>query len=165
MVFEARILDTDPTWMVAALCEVGVKERRAEADHPRILEYWTAIPEGRRPDDLHDEVPWCSVFANWCMRQGGFRGTLRANARSWMSWGHAREVPDRGCVAVFRRGDPAGELGHVAFYLRETDAHIWVLGGNQHNAVSVSAYPRTQLLGYRLPTVADRMTAAERLTP
>jgi hypothetical protein len=45
----------------------------------------------------------------------------------------------------------------VGFYLEETDTHIKVLGGNQQNMetklfeVSEKYYPKSELLGYRIP--------------
>jgi len=45
----------------------------------------------------------------------------------------------------------------VGFYLDETETHIKVLGGNQQNPeteiieVSEKYYPKSELLGYRIP--------------
>lgn len=55
---------------------------------------------------------------------------------------------------VFSRGIG---WGHVGFYLDETENEIKVLGGNQENKetrtckVSEKHYPKTRLLGYRIP--------------
>ena len=55
-----------------------------------------------------------------------------------------------GAVAVLSRGsDPSA--GHVGFLLGETDGHVLLLGGNQGDAVSVAAFPKTRLLGFRWP--------------
>jgi uncharacterized protein (TIGR02594 family) len=75
-------------------------------------------------------------------------------ARSWLSWGQATQTPRRGCIVVFQREK---KFGHVGFYLEETDTEIKVLGGNQQNLqtrmfeVSEKYYPRSELLGYRIP--------------
>lgn len=153
-------LESDPPWVKRAFAELdaGVREVAGVRDNPRILEYWKVIPEGRQPKgELHDEISWCSVGACYCMEAAGFRSPRRAMARSWLSWGRALEKPERGCVAVFWRIDRDGQQGHVAFYLFETEHMIYVLGGNQGNRWSVSAYPRSQLLGYRLPAIGDRL--------
>jgi hypothetical protein len=41
--------------------------------------------------------------------------------------------------------------GHVAFYISKTSSGIKVLGGNQSDAVNISTYPASKLLGYRIP--------------
>jgi hypothetical protein len=71
-----------------------------------------------------------------------------------LSWGQAIQTPRRGCIVVFQREK---KFGHVGFYLEETDTEIKVLGGNQQNLqtrmfeVSEKYYPRSELLGYRIP--------------
>ncbi|HEX5760734.1 MAG TPA: TIGR02594 family protein [Thermoanaerobaculia bacterium] len=76
------------------------------ADNPRIVEYHRTT--SLRATD--DEVPWCSAFVNWCMREAGLRGTGSAAARSWLTWGSRLATPRRGCVTVLRRGtNPAGK--------------------------------------------------------
>lgn len=144
----------EPGWFTKALGELGVRERVGDADHPRILEYFAAtnIPK----NDLHDETAWCSAFLNWCMEQDGFKGTRKANARSWLPWGQPLSEPRLGCVVVFWRSEPNSAQGHVAFYVGRDEQSIYVLGGNQNNAVSLAAYPRERLLAYRWPTMADR---------
>ena len=144
-----------PTWFIAALGEVGEKERAGDADNPRIVEYLdkaTSVPD----DMLEDETAWCSAFANWCMLAGGRRGTGRANARSWLQWGQPLATPRLGCIVVFSRPAAGPASGHVAFFVNEIGSQLHVLGGNQGNQVGIAPYPKARLLGYRWPTVADR---------
>lgn len=142
-------LDTPP-WLSVARREIGTKERFGNADNPRVLEYLRTctIPIGM----LHDETPWCSAFVNWCVERAGLRGTRRANARSWLSWGAALEQPEYGCVVVFQRG--TAYQGHVGFWMGESSraGFIDVLGGNQANSVCVKPYDVERVLGYRWPS-------------
>jgi hypothetical protein len=39
----------------------------------------------------------------------------------------------------------------VGFYVRETARYVFLLGGNQSNAVNIAAYPKTRVIGYRMP--------------
>jgi uncharacterized protein (TIGR02594 family) len=55
--------------------------------------------------------------------------------------------PRRGCIAVFSRNGG----GHVAFYISKTSTRIKVLGGNQSDAVNISSYAASSLIGYRIP--------------
>lgn len=134
-------------WMPIALAEVGVKEFTGSGDNPRIVEYHksTTLPA---PFNSNDETHWCSSFVNWCVERSGFEGTDSAWARGWLNWGKKPTKPRRGCIAVFKR---EANSGHVAFYVGETATHVKVLGGNQSNAVNISNYPKSRLLGYRVP--------------
>lgn len=144
-VSEAPIAEKFP-WMPIALAEVGVKEFPGSGDNPRIVQYLKSTNLGA-PSNSQDETPWCSAFANWCVEQSGYEGTDSAWARSWLNWGKKTTTPERGCIVVFSRNGG----GHVAFYIRETASEIEVLGGNQSNEVKISMYPKSRLLGYRIP--------------
>ena len=135
-----------PAWLLAAVRELGVREHPREAGNPRILEYHRTTT--LRATD--DEVPWCSAFVNWCLRQAGVPGTSSAAARSWITWGQRLVNPRRGCVTVLRRGTNPAQ-GHVGFFLQSRGAVVDLLGGNQGNQVRVQTYSMTQVLGFRWP--------------
>lgn len=101
-----------------------------------------------------DETAWCSAFVQHCVAQAGLPGTGKANARSWLGWGHALQTPEYGCVCVLWRESPQSWKGHVGFYLGQSVdapglARVALLGGNQGNAVDVTDYPSERILGYR----------------
>jgi uncharacterized protein (TIGR02594 family) len=149
-------LGEDFAWMAVAEQEKekGVHEIPGSENHPRVLEYFQATTNLDKVSKSKDETPWCSAFVNWCLTQSGYEGTKSALARSWLNWGQPITEPRRGCIVVFMR---EAKFGHVAFYLEETDTHVKVLGGNQMNPetkifeVSEKYYPKTDLLGYRIP--------------
>lgn len=138
-------------WMDIARAELGVKEIAGPADNPRIVVYHAET-------SLHakdDETAWCSAFANWVMKQCGIDGTRQANARSWLTWdGGERCDPKPGAIAILWRGKPVGWQGHVAFIDRIEGDTLWLLGGNQGNAVSIAPYPKSRLLACRWPKSA-----------
>ena len=108
-----------PPWLERALDELGVEEIPGDADNPRIVEYHAATT--LRASD--DEVPWCSSFVNWCMRDI-FPTTGSARARSWLAWGIPIAYPAAGCVAILARGggnQPGPKVldaqGHVGFFV------------------------------------------------
>lgn len=145
----AKIESTCP-WMSFAINELGVSESPGDLDNPRILEFHKATAYGAKDD----EVAWCSAFVNWCMKQSGYQRTGSAAARSWLNYGQMLPEPKTGCIAVLWRGDPNSWQGHVGFYLREPQGcndNIYLLGGNQGDAVSVVAYPKSRVLAYRWP--------------
>lgn len=134
-------------WLAIARAELGTREVAGAGDNPRIVAYLksTTLPA---PANANDETAWCSAFANWCVEQADYAGTDSAWARSWLHWGKATTTPQPGCITVFSRDTNSG---HVAFFLEETATHVKVLGGNQGNAVSIAQYPKSRLLGYRIP--------------
>lgn len=137
----------DPAWYSIAWGERGQKEHRgATDDNQRILQYQTACVYN--PKD--EEIPWCSSFANWVIKQAGIRGSGDARARSWLTWGQKLDRPRRGAITVLTR--PGSETnGHVAFYVGEEGGRLKLLGGNQENQVKISYYDKSRLLGYRWP--------------
>lgn len=135
-----------PPWYKLAEGELGIEEIPGEEDNPRIAEYLRTVFDYTQ----HDEVAWCSAFANWCILKAGYRATHSALARSWLNWGVALRVPVPGAVMVFARGSQSWQ-GHVAFYAGEDRGGYKVLGGNQGNAVSYATYARDGLLGIRWP--------------
>lgn len=144
----------DFPWMAIAEQEKGVSEIPGAGNNPRVLEYLRSTTNLTKTAVSKDETPWCSAFVNWCLQQAGYDRTKNALARSWLAWGRAIATPRRGCIVVFQREK---KFGHVGFYLEETETEIKVLGGNQQNAetkifeVSEKYYPKSELLGYRIP--------------
>jgi len=136
-------------WLEIAAAEQGVHEY-ANGDHPRIIEYLQTVD---LPGEMHDEIPWCSAFANWVMTQAGIKGTGSAAAVSWLKWGKPITLPMIGAVVILRRGDPSWQ-GHVGFVMGTTPHGVLVLGGNQANAVNIREYPFDRVRGYRWPRSA-----------
>jgi uncharacterized protein (TIGR02594 family) len=97
-----------------------------------------------------DSTPWCSSFANgvcWLLR---LPRSKSAAARSWLNVGvpvdlrAARVGYD---VVVLERG-PAPQ-GHVGFFAGQDDTNVFILGGNQGDAVTVAPFAKTRVLGVR----------------
>ena len=137
--------DTAPIWYRIAEKEIGVKEL-ASGSNPRIEEYHKATSLNH--DLIHQDTPWCASFTSWCLEQAGVKSARSAWARSYLNWGIKLEQPKFGCIVVFKRGVNSG---HVGFYAGETSTTIKVLSGNQGNAVNISEYLKSNLLGYRWP--------------
>lgn len=133
-------------WMLIAAGELGVSEAVGSRDNPRIRAYHAATTMGEQPD----AVPWCSSFANWVMLRAGQPATRSAAARSWERYGvRPVGVDTVGAIAVLSRGAPPS--GHVGFLAHATPDRLYLLGGNQGDAVSVRPFPRASLLALRWP--------------
>lgn len=106
-----------------------------------------------------DEMPWCSAFANACCWLVRAPRTKSAMARSWLGIGRVVEITDAQPgydVVILKRGhgqqpgpEHADAPGHVGFFAGFTQGRVSVLGGNQGDAVSVAAFPVSQILGIR----------------
>lgn len=143
-----------PAWLAAAWAEFGVRERAGRAKEPRVLAYFR---EAGRKDVSDDAVPWCAAFVGAMLKRAGYDGTGSLMARSYLSWGRALDEPMAGAIAVMKRGaNPAH--GHVAFVVGTTDRLVFLLGGNQGDAVSVAAFEASRILGYRWPPEASVKT-------
>jgi uncharacterized protein (TIGR02594 family) len=143
---------TEYPWLEWAFLALGygVKQGR---DRPVISDFLRYAGLSNAGDD----TPWCSGFVNYCIEQSGIRGTRRANARSWLTWGTPLGFPKFGCVAVLWRDNPSGDKGHVGFYTGFQGTQLLLLGGNQSHSVSVNGYPRDRLLQYRWPLQSGRL--------
>lgn len=138
-------------WYAKAKGELGTTEVKGKLhNNTRILDYHRSTNLNKKMAG-RDETPWCSSFANWCVKGSGLKGTNSAMARSWMKWGEKLDTPREGCIVVFARPSAGPNSGHVAFFVKETAERIRVLGGNQSNQVKESYYGKDDLLGYRWP--------------
>lgn len=140
--------------------ELGVEEISGEEDNPRIEAYPS---ESGINEITSDEVPWCSTFNNWCAKQANLQQSGKANARSWLNVGRKTEHPEPGDIAVFWRESPQSWKGHVGVFLgfSEDLSRVYVVGGNQGNRVSVSAYQRDTVLSFQRLTESENITIPE----
>ena len=68
----------------------------------------------------------------------------------------------RPAVLIFSRGSG----GHVGFAIGQDDAHFYVLGGNQSDAVTIARVAKSRLLGARWPaTVPPRLQRLPTMKP
>lgn len=136
-------------WMPIARGEIGVEEIHGPEHNPRILQYHRETGIGR----MDDEEAWCSVFPNWVFLQIGVAGTGSPAARSWLRWGRAISEPVYGCIVILRRAGGEPWQGHVTFYIGpgSKPGTFEGLGGNQRDAVRISTYRDSDVLGYRMP--------------
>lgn len=131
-----------------AASQLGVHEIKGNEDNPIIINY---ANESGINNYSHDEIPWCSIFINWCCKKAGYEYSGKANARSWLKVGEKVDIPKPGDIVIFWRKSPESIFGHVAFFLgyRNDMKRIFVIGGNQGNAVSISEYNADRILEFR----------------
>lgn len=96
-----------------------------------------------------DETPWCGVFVAECFRQCGSNlPKYWYRAKGWLDWGIALKEPIDGCVVILEREGG----GHVFIFMGyDKKGNIVGIGGNQGNQVSIAAFDKTRVIGYRWP--------------
>lgn len=137
--------DGSVPWYEIAKREVGVVEAGGKSrNNARILEYHQSTSLSKNLA-RHDETPWCSSFANWCVQNAGIKGTRSAMARSWLNWGEPLDEPREGCIVVFARPKAGPKSGHVGFYAGKQGDRIRVLGAISQTA---SRYPAIAAISF-----------------
>jgi len=139
---------SQPRWLELAWGDPGVAETPG-ADHThRVVRYYADVGHAQI---TNDETAWCAAFLGSCLERAGLASTRSLMARSYSTWGEPLGEFRAGAVAVLSRtADPT--LGHVGFLIGETADTVILLGGNQSDAVTVEAFPRSRLLGLRWPS-------------
>jgi uncharacterized protein (TIGR02594 family) len=96
------------------------------------------------PSNDSESVAWCGIAVGVAVQMFGYplpQDHMRA--RSWAKAGVPTDKPEQGDIVVFWRRTRNGDLGHVAFFLSQTETEITVLGGNQDGGrVSMSTYKK-----------------------
>ena len=132
-----------------AVPELGQKEITGPEHNRRIVDY---AKEAGFEWINDDETPWCSIFINWVAKNAGLQYSKKLNARSWLLIGVIVDnSPEPGDIVIFWRESPDSWKGHVGIFLGFSvdGKRVYCLGGNQGNQVSVSAYPKDTVLGFR----------------
>jgi uncharacterized protein (TIGR02594 family) len=137
----------EPRWLFTARAYLGTREIAGPRHNPVILGWLHRLKATWLQGD---EAPWCGTFCGAVLDEAGL-GIPRHfyRARAWLDWGSPLALPVPGCVVILERGP---SMGHVGFVVgRDAGDRLLVLGGNQGNAVTVAAFPRARVLGYRWP--------------
>ena len=132
----------------SALGYKDLKEYPGSQHNPEIIKFFADSGHNWVQDD---ETAWCAAFVGSVLAQCGISGTNKLNARSYLKWGNSVDINNakQGDVVVFWRGSKDSWKGHVAFYSEHDANNVYVLGGNQGNAVSIQSYPLSRLLDVR----------------
>src|SRR5215469_16364221 len=134
----------EPQWVTLGEQDLGFHET---GDNEGIQKFIDQAHCGQEGD------PWCAIWANAKLEQADIRGTRSASSQSFRRDANFVKLdgPAPGAIAVYWRQSPDSGLGHVGFYMGETDTQVLTLGGNESNAVRKQFEPKVQLLGYWWP--------------
>lgn len=141
---------TPVAWLAKAIAELGVTEVSGAKSNPRIIDYRKL---GKTPLGGDDgAVPWCAIFVNAMLERAGVPGSASAMARSYVKHpGFTRlAAPMIGAIAV-KSSNRGPASGHVGFYVGEDGLFVYLLGGNQNDEVNISAFRKSEFVGYFWP--------------
>ena len=152
-----------PAWLAPAWAELGQHELPGTPANPHIRNLYA---DAHHPKTSSDEVAWCAAYVSACLERSGTRSARTLLARDYLTWGTALDVPRLGAIAVLSR-NPDPNAGHVAFLIGQTADQLILLGGNQSNAVTVQAFPKSRLLSLRWhdPTPAAALNPSSPSAP
>lgn len=138
----------EPAYLTIARGYIGTRELTGKNDSPVLLNWWQRFKAAW----LYGQ-PWCGLLVAVCMKEAGMPYPQAFyRAKSWLDYGRKLNSPCLGAIVIFdRKGG-----GHVGFIIGLDHANrLLVLGGNQGNKVSVMAFERSRVIGYRLPDGVD----------
>lgn len=136
----------EPKWLTVARSLIGTREIPGPAHNSFVAKAWGRLGATWFNDD---ETPWCGLFVAHCIDAAGLeipKPSQFPRAKAWLAWGKDSQ-PVLGAVAVF--GRTGG--GHVGFAVGESANELYILGGNQSNAVTITPISKGRLLGFRWP--------------
>ncbi|MEA2832180.1 MAG: hypothetical protein QOG66_382 [Methylobacteriaceae bacterium] len=136
--------DKQPPWVTEGLKDLGFHEI---GNNQGIEKFIAQAHCGHLGD------PWCAIWTNAKLEQCGIRGTRSPSSQSFRHDANFVQLngPALGAIAVYTRGAPGAGLGHVGFYMGETDTQVLTLGGNESDAVRQQFEGKHQLVGYFWP--------------
>lgn len=136
----------EPKYIGEAKKLLGEKEVKGKLANQTILDLYKDVGHNIQSD----EVPWCAAFVGACLVRANKPSTGTLLARDYLKYGTKLKGPKQYSIGIMRRGNSSWQ-GHVGFVVDFNDTHVWLLGGNQRDAVNVTKYPRSQFLGFVVP--------------
>jgi uncharacterized protein (TIGR02594 family) len=124
----------------------GTKEVAGSVHNPAIVDMFKEIGFDYVKDD---ETSWCSASLNFICKKLGYERSGALDAKSWLKLPIKVLQPTIGDIVVLWRESPTSWKGHVGLFISWDLNNVWILGGNQSDMVSIQAYPRDRILGFR----------------
>lgn len=142
--------DNAAPWLATMRELAGVREYPGGENNPTILGWarfiGNAWPEMASYAALYrsDDIAWCGLTAAYALAKHGIRPPFGAKdterflwANSFPAWGLKLDAPRVGCIVVFKWQSGGGHIGLLDRLEGQT---LWVLGGNQSDAVTVAPF-------------------------
>jgi uncharacterized protein (TIGR02594 family) len=138
-------------WMAVAETYLGVSEIKGAKHNPDVVEMFALSGFSGIKDD---ETPWCAAFVGGVLHRVGLgrRDGITLAARSFEKYGTGLSAPAYGAIGVKKRSGGASWQGHVGFVVGANATHVFLLGGNQGDKVSIASFRRSEFTAFRWPS-------------
>lgn len=139
-----------PLWLTLAINDLGIAEIPGIKNNPKVVAMFKDAGFSGIRDD---ETAWCAAFVGAKLRLAAIKSSNSLAALSYAEWGIKLPQPAIGAIGYKSRKDARGRTigGHVFFVVGWDELHVYALGGNQNNRVSVSPILRKDIAGFRWP--------------
>lgn len=134
--------------MLLAFSYFGEREKPGKESNKKISEF---IKKWAKKEIDDSDIAWCSIFVNEINKESGLGYTNKLNARSWLELGEKIDLKEIkfGDIVILWRESVNSWKGHVGYFVNKNENELFILGGNQNNAVNIQAYNINRLLGIR----------------
>lgn len=147
---QVQIAGSKPSWLVEGLKMLGTHEVSGSRSNPRILNM--ARRAGFRWYKS-DSVPWCALYANYCLTAVGLPGTGSLLALSFETSKNLVRLPGPAVGSFVPMRRIGG--GHIAIVVgRDSRGNLVCVGGNQRDSVSIASFPLARARSFRWPRSA-----------
>ena len=151
---EGGLIQVTPFQIAARF--MGLRETPGVVSNPAVV----AMLKLDSPWVDDDETAWCSAFVNYVAWLLECHRSKSLSARSWLNIGSPVTDFSKAWqgfhVVILSRGpgqQPGPHVlkapGHVGFFAGWDASDVRLLGGNQGDAVSIAAFPKSRILGIR----------------
>ncbi|BAQ44413.1 TIGR02594 family protein [Methylobacterium aquaticum] len=144
---ERRVEPEQPAWLALAAHEIGTHEGIGKANNPTVVRYFADAGFSGVKDDA---TAWCAAFVGAMLQRAGHKPSGSLAARSYEGWGVGLKEPTLGCIATKKRAGSSWQ-GHVGIVVGANASTIYLLGGNQGDAVSIAGFKRGEFTSFRWP--------------
>lgn len=133
-----------PLWLQAGLKLVGTKEFAGKSNNPVIIDWAKDIGGDIEKAYTADVIPWCALFANYCLSLADLKGTGTLWALDFAGkWPSIKlSGPAVGAFAPMLR-DGGGHI--IQIVGKDQHGNIMGLGGNQSDAVNIKPFALSRL--------------------
>lgn len=137
-----------PAWLATAVALRGLYEHSGSTDNPAILEMARICGGNIAKTYKHDSIPWCALFANYCLIASGHSGTDSLLALDFADYSKRLSGPAVGAIACKKRDGG----GHVFFVRgRDEQGRLVGIGGNQSDMVCDEEFDAEAIVAYTWP--------------
>lgn len=138
-----------PPWLTLAISCIGIAEGPGDAkDNPVVLAMAKACGGMIAKTYVHDSIPWCKMFTEYCLVKSGYKGIDSLWALDNLKVGTKLKGPAVGAIACKKRTGG----GHTFFIAgKDKNGKIVGIGGNQSDRVSRATFAPSEIVGYNWP--------------